>query len=178
MKTIVNLKSSIFVLLLTEAILSNAYAQEFQEGIIETRILDSDPQAGVKSQHFYYFDFNAKSVTDSFSTGTTKINLGVVEFEVSSIRDNFTVSEVKFEDNRVRFTMSGTTASGTGVTPDIDYRFSFSVTIDGEVSVGGCHDAYPAYLIQHNGADIYKFEHKSLDLLTLFGTCDISVLVN
>ena len=154
----------------------SAWAMDNQEGIVETRILDFDPQAGVKSQHFYFIDFVKQTVTDSSVTGSTTIEIGDFSFDVASIRDNFGVSDVAFAGDVVTFVMAGSTASGTMVTPDIDYRLNFRVTRDGDVSVGGCHDAYPAYLVQHDGKDIYRFEHKSLDLLSLFGTCDTPVL--
>ena len=150
MKVSVAALAIIAAIVFFSTIVSVGFAQDNQEGIVETRILDIDPQAGVKSQHFYFIDFKNKEVTGSFSTGSTKINLGVVEFDVGSIRDNFVISDVKFDGDLVTFNMSGTTASGSLVTPDIDYRLSFSVTRSGKVSVGGCHDAYPAYLIQHN----------------------------
>lgn len=153
-------------------------AQSSQEGLVETRILDFDPQAGVKSQHFYYVDFANQTVTGSFVTGATTISLGVVEFEVSSIRDNFRVSSVLFVDGAVSFTLEGTTASGIAIMPDIDYRFEFTVSESGSVSVRGCHDAYPAYLIQHKGNTVYSFRHESLDLIKLFGTCDQEVKAN
>ncbi len=154
---------------------SAAHAQDVQEGIVETRILDFDPQSGMKSQHLYFINFTDRTVNASVTTGSTSINLGVVQFDVGSIRDNFVVSDVTFNDSRVTFLLSGTTASGTGVTPDIDYRLKFVVTRNGKASVTGCHDGYPAYLVQHNGREIYRFNHKSLDLLSLFGTCDVVV---
>lgn len=153
-------------------------AQSKQEGLVETRILDFDPQAGVKSQHFYYVDFVNQTVEASFATGTTKINLGVIEFEVSSIRDNFRVSSVSFKDGTASFILEGTTASGVAIMPDIDYRLEFEVSESGSVSVRGCHDAYPAYLIQHQANNLYSFRHERLDLIKLFGTCDQEVKVN
>ncbi|MFZ7094469.1 DUF3238 domain-containing protein [Primorskyibacter sp. 2E233] len=155
-----------------------ANAQSSQEGLVESRILDFDPQTGVKSQHFYFVNFSDETVTSSFSTGTSKINLGVIEFEVSSIRDNFKVSSVLFTDDVVTFTLEGTTASGVAVMPDIDYRFDFTVAKSGQVSVSGCHDGYPAYLIQHQGKNLYRFEHASMGLIKLFGTCDQEVRVD
>lgn len=146
-----------------------------QEGIIETRILDFDPQSGVKSQHFYYIDFDNKTVEGNFSTGSTSIDLGVIQFDVDSVRDNFTLSDIDFRSNEVSFVIRGTTASGILVMPDIDYRFEITAKKDGSVSVSGCHDAYPAYLVQHNGENIYQFTHKSLDLIKLAGTCDVQV---
>jgi len=78
------------------AMSSASIAQDYQEGLIETKILDMDPQAGIESHHFYYVDFTNQSVTASFNTGSTTINLGVVSFEVSSVRDNFQVENVVF----------------------------------------------------------------------------------
>ena len=155
-----------------------ANAQSQQEGLVETRILEFDPQSGMKSQHFYYVDFSTNEVTSSFVTGTTKIDLGVIEFEVSSIRNNFKVSSAIFSNDVVTFTLEGTTASGVAIMPNIDYRFKFTVSKGGDVSVQGCHDDYPAYLIQHQGRNLYRFDHKSMDLIKLFGTCDQKVNVN
>lgn len=155
----------------------HANAQSFQEGLIETRILGKDPQSGVKSQHFYYVDFTNETVKSAFVTGATRINLGPIDFEVSSVRDNFKVSSFSFNSDIASFTLEGTTASGVMVMPDIDYRLDFKVTRSGVVSVQGCHDAYPAYLIQHQGIDVYRFKHESLDLIKLFGTCDKKVNV-
>ncbi|MEP1613450.1 MAG: DUF3238 domain-containing protein [Roseobacter sp.] len=163
---------------LSTAAMQEAHAQDQQEGLVETRILAKDPQSGVKSQHFYYVDFGNETVSASFATGTTKIDLGIVVFDVSSVRDNFLISNVKFDGDRVSFTLVGTTASGVVVMPDIDYKFDFTIMRSGEISVRGCHDAYPAYLIQHNGTDVYRFEHESVNIIKLFGTCDESVSIN
>ncbi len=153
-------------------------AQTYQEGLVETRILDFDPQAGMKSQHFYFVDFSKQEVTSFFETGTTKIDLGVIEFDVSSIRDNFRVSSVSFNDSVASFTLEGTTASGVAVMPDIDYRLDYTITESGKVSIQGCHDAYPAYLVQHQGQNVYSHSHESMDLIKLFGTCDKAVNIS
>lgn len=156
-----------------------AWSQSQQEGVIETRILDFDPQAGVKSQHFYFIDFDNQTVGNSFVTGSTTIDLGVTQFELSSVRDNFAIQDVSFSGQEsVSFSIFGSTASGVVVMPDIDYSFSITVYRNGRIDLSGCHDAYPAYLIQHNGLDIYSFSHEGFDLVELIGTCDQQVRVS
>ena len=152
-----------------------SHAQSF-EIVIETRILDFDPQAGVKSRQTLEIDFSNSTVTSSYETGTTDF-FGI---QLDSVRDNFVVEDSSFTDDRVSFVVKGSTASGAMLTPDIDYSFSISGKLksDGkvtvlDVSVNGCHDGYPAYSVTVNGGTIYSYEHKSIDLLSLFGSCDV-----
>lgn len=141
------------------------------EGLIETRILDFDPKSGVKSQHFFFIDFEKNEVTDSYETGTTDF-FGI---NLPSIRDNFSTSDVSFQDDTVTFTITGTTASGVGFIPNIDYKFKVKAYKNGKGSIKGCHDGYPAYLIQFNGNNVYKFKHKAKKVLNLFGSCDVKL---
>jgi len=146
-----------------------AYAQEHKI-IIETRILSPDPQPGMKSKHTIIVDFINNSVKDKFETGTTEV-FGIT---LSSARDNFAVDAIQFAGENVSFTVKGSTASGILISPDIDYKFEFVVNKDtGVTSVKGCHDAYPAYSIFNDVAKIYEFKHRSVDLLSLFGSCDV-----
>lgn len=141
------------------------------EGLIETRILDFDPQSGVKSQHFFFIDFEEKSVKDSYETGSTNF-FGI---NLPGIRNHFTITDATFQGDEVSFTITGSTASGVGIIPSIDYSFNVKTNKKGEGSVKGCHDGYPAYLIQFNGKNIYEFKHKPKKVLNLFGSCDIKV---
>lgn len=144
------------------------------EGLVETRILDFDPQNGVKSQHFFFIDFEDQKVTSSYETGTTDF-FGV---KLDSVRDNFTITNVRFQGDDVSFTITGTTATGVGVVPNIDYKFVIYTNKSGKGTVEGCHDGYPAYLIQFNGNNIYRFNHKPKNILNLFGSCDIRMKVD
>lgn len=146
-----------------------ACAQEYKI-VIETRILSPDPQPGMKSKHTLNIDFADDSLKDSFETGTTEV-FGIT---LSSVRDNFKVDNVMFSEKNVTFTVKGSTASGVLIAPDIDYKFDFVVNKEkGVSSVTGCHDAYPAYSIFTSNAKIYEFKHRSVDLLSLFGSCDV-----
>ncbi len=153
---------------------TGAIADEFYEGLIETRILDFDPQSGVKSHHFFFVDFDEKSVTSSYETGSTEF-FGV---NLSSVRDNFFVSDISFSDDMVTFTLSGSTASGVGFIPNIDYEFDVVVDRSGSVKIEGCHDGYPAYLVQFNGTDLHNFEHQPKEVIKLFGRCDVNMSVS
>lgn len=139
--------------------------------VIETRILDGDPQAGMKSRHVVHISFDEQKVRETFETGTTKV-FGV---ELSSVRNNFMVSNIAFSSESVSFSVKGETASGVGVVPNINYEFAMTVKRDGTATVSGCHDGYPAYSITVNGKQVYSFKHKSLHLLNLFGSCDIKI---
>lgn len=159
-----------FIAFLMSACVSTAYAEQV-EGLIETRILDFDPQSGVKSHHFFFIDFDKKTVTDAYNTGTTELFFGI---SLDSIRDNFQISNISFQDEKVNFVITGTTATGVGIVPSIDYKFSLEVEKSGSGSITGCHDGYPAYLVQINGKNVYEFKHKAMHVLNLFGSCDIS----
>lgn len=169
----IKIKSILLATILVVASSATALADQL-EGLIETRILDFDPQSGVKSQHFFFIDFEKKSVTDSYETGVTEF-FGI---DLASIRDNFSISEINFKDDIVTFIVKGTTASGVGFIPNIDYKFKLKVNKNGEGSIVGCHDGYPAYLIQFNGKNIYEFKHEPKEVLKLFGSCDIEVNTN
>ena len=124
----------------------------------------------MKSKHTLNIDFTDDSVKDNFETGTTEV-FGIT---LSSVRDNFKVDNIKFSGESVTFTVKGSTASGVLIAPDIDYKFDFVVNKKkGVSSVTGCHDAYPAYSIFTSSAKIYEFKHRSVDLLSLFGSCDV-----
>lgn len=153
---------------------TSVQADDLYEGFIETRILQFDPQSGVKSQHFFFVDFETQTVTSSYETGTTDF-FGI---KLDSVRDRFVAQNVSFNDKGASFAIVGSTGSGVGFTPSIDYKFEFFVSQSGSVTVNGCHDGYPAYLIQFNGKDLHKFEHKSKDLIKLFGNCDVNVSVS
>jgi hypothetical protein len=139
--------------------------------VIETRILDLDPQAGLKSRHVIQINFAKKQIRDVFETGTTSF-FGI---ELSSVRDKFSTSEINFTDKSVRFRASGETATGVRVVPNIDYNFVFTVKSDGTAKVSGCHDGYPAYSVTVEAKTLYEFKHKSVDLMKLFGSCDVSM---
>lgn len=140
--------------------------------VILTEILSPDPQAGVKSRHNIKFDFAAKKHESSFETGTTSF-FGVA---LSSVRDNFQVKNVNFTDpSKVTFLAVGETASGVGIVPNINYELTFELSQNGDTKITGCHDGYPAYTVTVDQVEKYSFKHQSIQVLNLFGTCDIVV---
>ena len=162
----------VLVFILATFFLSGVCFAQEKSVVIETRILSPDPFSGMKSKQTVKIDFQNQTVEDDFRTGTTEV-FGII---LESVRDNFKVQNVVFSGDEVSFSVKGTTASGVRISPDIDYKFSFKVhKEDGVVSISGCHDAYPAYSIFTDNAVIYEFKHKSIDLLSLFGTCDVKL---
>jgi len=139
--------------------------------VIETRILEKDPFSGMKSRQNITYDFKSQKITQKVETGTTDLGVVVVE----SIRDDFKTEFISGDANSLSFRAIGTTASGVVVMPDIDYNFIFDVKSNGIISVKGCHDGYPAYIIKHHGKVIYKYDHPSVALIKLLGTCDTIV---
>jgi len=168
------LKTTILLVAASFLNTASAVAEDLYEGLLETRILDFDPQSGVKSQHFFFVDFDKQTVNTSYETGSTDF-FGV---SLGSVRDNFAASSVSFSEDEVSFVLSGSTASGVGVIPNIDYRFDIILSRMGQVRISGCHDGYPAYLIQFNGSNIYNYEHRPKDVYKLFGNCDVTISVS
>ncbi|WP_417604788.1 DUF3238 domain-containing protein [Primorskyibacter flagellatus] len=154
--------------------ISSADAEELYEGLVETRILDFDPQSGVKSQHFFFVDFKSETVSTSYETGSTDF-FGV---NLDSVRDNFVASSISFSEDAVTFVLSGSTASGVGIIPNIDYKFDIIISRSGQIRISGCHDGYPAYLVQFNGSDIHSYDHKPKKIYKLFGNCDVAVSIS
>lgn len=137
-----------------------------------TQILPFDPQAGMKSTQTLEIDFDKKKVSQSFKTGVT----GLGPIQLASVRDQFLVENIDFSSpGRVGLTLKGQTASGVLFMPNINYKFFLAVTLSGGGSVSGCHDGYPAYQVKVSGKTVYDFRHESVNLVKLFGTCDIDL---
>lgn len=137
--------------------------------VIETRILAPDPQAGMKSRQKVTIDVATCTATNAFETGTTDF-FGA---RIGSMRNRFVVQGVKSTGGAISLRVSGETASGVGVVPNINYEFE--ITLRQAISVTGCHDGYPAYTIKVDDKIVYSFDHKPRDMLSLFGSCDIKV---
>ncbi len=144
-------------------------AREPVRVVIESRILEPDPQAGVKVRHLLEVDFDRQNIEDFYETGTTDF-FGV---DLDSVRDNFTVLKIHFSGDVAWFEVRGETASGVAVLPNVNYRLNFEVARSGEAKISGCHDGYPAYRIVVDGVEQYAYQHQPLDLLSLLGECDI-----
>lgn len=147
---------------------------------IETRILDFDPQAGMKSRQTITV-MERDRVESSYVTGKTSVG----PVDVGSVRNRFEVKDVRVGSDRasptLQLTAIGQTASAVTILPNINYRFSFLFSERG-LRVTGCHDGYPAYRVTvrttrpgSGTVTVYKFTHKRIDLVKLFGTCDVKV---
>lgn len=108
-------------------------------------------QVGQKSLQRLTIDFERKTIDNQYLTGTTKL----CRLEVSSIRDSFKLIKPRFTDAGVAmFSVSGETASGVHVMPNINYGFNFEVSQD-EIKFSGAHDGYPSYNISVDGKSVY-----------------------
>lgn len=150
---------------------------------VETSILAFDPFPGMKSRHRVEFVLRPRSqssfLRQSFQTGTTDF----FGFKLDSVRDNFRSERAPaVAEHIVAVEIVGETASGVGLVPNINYKLTaFYNLASGKVfKVSGCHDGYPAYKVTvtdsatPNGRTEYSYDHKSRDLLRLFGSCDVS----
>jgi hypothetical protein len=143
-------------------------APEIVELEVETRIRPPDPVSGMKSLQVVKVNFDKRKVTQTYKTGDT--------YGIPSARDKFHVASVDFEESTASFVVTGRTASGVQVMPDIDYRFEFEVDSNGSVRITrGCHDGYPSYVVRTRGHNLYRFDHKSIRLYKLVGDCDVDV---
>lgn len=151
------------------ALAAGAQAQN-AEVIIETRIKPPDVQAGMKSTQTIKLDYAGKKATQTFTTGVT--NIGIAE--LGSIRDKFTVDQIRFSGKVSEFTATGQTASAIFFMPNINYKFSITVDMTvREIVFHGCHDGYPSYKISVQGKEVYAFAQENLG--ALFGSCDTKV---
>lgn len=150
---------------------------------IETRILDFDPQPGMKSIQTVDVLLDTKKkkstlkIKSSFETGVTEFG-GI---KLKSVRDNFTADFVPLQiEHYVRIKIEGETASGVRVLPNINYKFDLYYNLySNSAFISGCHDGYPAYKISiGHGSEkanetLYNFKHKPKEVLKLFGSCDV-----
>jgi hypothetical protein len=110
-------------------------------------------QVGRKSLQRLTIDFDRKTVANQFLTGTTKI----LWLELGSIRDNFQLTNPRFNNQGTAyFAVSGETASGVHIMPNINYHFDFEVSPN-KIKFSGAHDGYPSYNIAVNGRSIYDY---------------------
>lgn len=140
---------------------------------IKTEILPPDYQAGIKSTQSIEVDFDSRTIVCGFETGTTKFCIDGIGFELDSVRNDFGISNISFEGDVARFTATGQTASGVGVLPNINYHFEFTISKDGQASIAGCHDGYPAYTVMVGGTPRYTYMHPPGEVGRLLGECDV-----
>ncbi|NND65214.1 MAG: DUF3238 domain-containing protein [Gammaproteobacteria bacterium] len=173
----------------------NVYAADTYTVVIKTVIRDvvGAPLPGEKSEQTIHIDFDSKTVTSEFTTGTTDVELTDHDdllagrkgptIKVESIRDKFIVRDVVFYDKQdyVFFVAQGETASGMHVTPNINYSFSIAVVpnhselpgINNQVRFHGFHDGYPSYEIYVNDTKVYDFQQGLV--VELVGDSDVRV---
>lgn len=112
------------------------------------------PQVGQKSLQKITVDLENKKISQEFSTGKTYIG----KYSLESVRNDFKVISSQFQsDGAVVFSISGQTATGIGVMPNINYQFRFSISSKiGHLT--GKHDGYPSYNIAVNGKTVYDYK--------------------
>lgn len=152
------------------------------EVVFETRILPFDPQPGMKSTHTVVLRETGSKIifSDSYKTGTTDF----FGYKLSSMRDNFKLLNTSYDLDKelASFKVTGETASGVGVVPNINYSFDVQIK-DEKIYLKGCHDGYPAYTVTliipgKSPVLVYNFKHKPKEVINLFGSCDIAVEAN
>jgi hypothetical protein len=152
---------------------------EVAKVVFETRILSFDPFPGMKSTHTVILNQTDNKIifSDSYETGTTDF-FGV---KLSSIRNNFKISNTSYnlDQDQAGFKVTGETASGVGVVPNINYSFDVQIK-DERIHLKGCHDGYPAYTVTlivpgESPVTVYDFKHKPMRVINLFGNCDTAV---
>lgn len=166
-----------FAVSLTLAIVSCGFNQSIANAAdliqvtVRTHIDEPDPQAGMKSEQTITVNFKKGVYTTSFKTGVTKI----VGATLESVRDKFQVENFKVVGGIASFEVRGQTASGVMFMPNIDYKFKLTVDDKGKGTLTGCHDGYPSYDVVIEGKTVHNFKHGRMELIKLFGTCDIAV---
>jgi hypothetical protein len=125
-------------------------------------------QVGQKSLQKITVDFATHTVSSTYITGTTHV-FGV---DLSSVRNSFLILRPRFSGTSAFFSVSGETASGVRVMPNINYSFDFEVSPT-EVKFSGSHDGYPSYHIAINSRSAYDYIQGHLG--QLFGTSDVTV---
>jgi hypothetical protein len=127
------------------------------------------PQVGQKSLHRIIVDFSRRKISHQFLTGNTS----VLMLKLDSVRNNFQLVRVRFSENgKAFFSVSGETASGVRVLPNINYQFDFEAE-GNEVEFSGSHDGYPSYNIAVNGVSAYDYVQKNI--WRLAGDSDIVI---
>lgn len=139
--------------------------------VIVTEILPKDPVSGMKSTHRIFIDTASWQAKDSYETGTT--------YGVPSADDRFSVGvQVKPDDTRA-FVFRGSTETGVGLgfAPAINYTIYLDFDLEGNMTLSGTHDGYPAYSVAVNRKLVYRFEHEKIDLIKLMGEEDVRIPV-
>lgn len=109
-------------------------------------------QVGQKSLQRVSVDFDTKTILGQYLTGTTKM----LCLELGSVRDSFVVERPRFSsDGRAFFTVTGQTATGVHVMPNINYSFDIEIS-ESEIEFSGAHDGYPSYNISVDGVQCVR----------------------
>jgi hypothetical protein len=148
-----------------------AHAADAVQIVVRTHIDSPDPQAGMKSEQTVMVNFKTGRYSSSFKTGITS----VVGVRLESVRNKFNVDKFSLSNGIASFEVYGETASGVLFFPNINYKFKVSVDRNGKGTLSGCHDGYPSYDVLVTGKPSYTFTHGHIDLIKLFGSCDINV---
>ena len=141
------------------------------EIVTEIRDKPGATQVGEKSRQTLTIDTAAKTVASEWKTGKTV----VAGQEITSVRNKF---EAQLARANAPFTIAvkatGSTASGVGILPNIDYSLTLSFdTAKHTIGVVGSHDGYPSYTILVGTKKVY--DHEQGNLSELVGDGDVTV---
>ncbi|MFT3669662.1 MAG: hypothetical protein QM795_14040 [Pseudoxanthomonas sp.] len=131
-------------------------------------------ELGEKSRHVITLNPSSGLVSERVLLGTTDL----IVFKKEAIRSKFTATSAYENDDRYRIRARGTTASGVGIVPSIDYDLEFAIDLaDRSIEVSGTHDGFPSYAVLVNGRVVYDFEqgHMLKSWPLLYGTSDVTV---
>ncbi|MDR7099361.1 hypothetical protein J2X04_001708 [Lysobacter niabensis] len=131
-------------------------------------------ETGEKSRHVMTLNPASGLVTERVLLGTTDLLI----YKMEAIRSKFTATSSYENDDRYRIRARGSTASGVGVFPSIDYDLAFGIDLVGRtIEITGTHDGFPSYSVLVNGKTVYDFVqgHMLKSWPLLYGTSDVTV---
>ncbi|MET4726698.1 hypothetical protein ABIE09_000469 [Lysobacter enzymogenes] len=129
---------------------------------------------GEKSRHVLTLNPAAGLVTERVLLGATDLLL----FQLEAIRSKFAATSAYENDQRYRIRARGSTASGVGLMPSIDYDLVFVLDLARRsIEIDGTHDGFPSYSVLVNGRKVYDFEqgHMAKSWALLYGSGDVTV---
>ena len=131
------------------------------------------PQVGRKSLQTLSIDFGAREIAHTYSTGTTHVGF----WELDSTRDNFFLNTKAWPGGTsVLFYVSGQTASGVKIMPNINYEFEIRLSLRPAIVSLNCrHDGFPSYNVAVNGSTVY--DHVQQNIWQLMGDSDVVTAV-
>lgn len=144
---------------------------------VVTAIRDSGGaiEVGEKSRQAMLLDCGTPALHE-FPMALGKTKIGPITLQ--PVRSNFRASLYDSANDIFRLLLSGQTASGVLVMPDIDYQLQISVDPrKRRVHITGSHDGFPSYSVLIDGKTVYDYEQNIFieAPVELMGKSDVSV---